>query len=111
MSFVLVEIPENFELYGNGKMLAVAKDAGLQGILETAVLCSYMAHPVDICIGRFQGHQVEVGLDLLMNIDRNYSVYISVKNGKPGKLARLNESIKDRLTARGYNAFIWPEST
>jgi hypothetical protein len=108
MSYILVEIPGNFELYCNDKMLAVAKDAGFQAIRETEVLCTYMAHPVDLCIGRYQGHQVEVGENLLLNIDRNYSVYISVKNCESKKLSLLNESIKERLMERGYDAFIWP---
>jgi len=41
MSFVLVEIPANLELYGNDKMLAVAKagnpgDWGLMHLLGTS---------------------------------------------------------------------------
>lgn len=107
MTFVLVEKLLDSDFGDEELMQAVANDAGFCGVQKTEVLCMTLGHPVVRFIGKYKGHEVEVGGDLLINIDHSYSVSISIKNCGDRKLASLNESIKNRLLNNGYSAFIW----
>ena len=107
MTFILVQQPDGCTTSGTDLMQAIARDAGVTALRMTEVR-DYPDHPVTRCLGRYKGHEAEIGDNLYMDTGQGYAAFISLKNCAGRELSKRNAEIQLRLIKHGYGVSIWP---